>query len=342
VWRAETIALASTLLVYGIAILVFTPDYLTVTVPLARATYWAYEKTKWASLWSSWTTGAAPVVVALVLLAISRSLPKGAIALLCAFAGFSFSYWAQRKGFSYHLYPVLASAYVLLAYSVVHACRSILAGAYQVRPAVRAVAAVALAGFAANQLQSAYWMTTSWLRTYDVHAARSIGEFRQRLIAKIDELVPPGGYVYAFSTHPFPGFPTLSYTRARAAGAFGVHFAIPAASRLDEITEPAMRERVRHAIAVQRAYVFEEFKRYRPAVVLVNAAFPALGLTRGRFDFIGFYCEDPRFAALWRDYREVERIESVRVFVRRAPDEARGSGECTPKHKHAAQHEKDG
>jgi hypothetical protein len=318
-WRAETLALGATLLVYGLAIVVFTPDYLIVTLPLARATYWAYEATSWARLWQTWSASLQIVVISGVLLAISRSLPKSARVLLCAYAGFSFSFWLQRKGFTYHLYPALATAYVLLAFSTVHACRAILSGKYSARPFVRVVATCALAAFAANQLQTAYWTTLSWHHAYDMHAPLSTGDFRKRLIEKIDELAPPGSYVYAFSTHPFPAFPTLSYTRAQAASALVVHLAAPAVQRLDEISDPVLRKRVLDAIAVQRDYVVEEFKRYRPAVVLVNTAYPALGLTRGRFDYVRFYAEDPRFAALWRDYREIERIEALRVFVREVP-----------------------
>jgi len=316
VWRPETVALGATLSAYVLAIVLFTPDYLTVTLPLARAAYWAYEQANIMAVWQPWRHSLTPVVLACVLFALTRSFPPYAWALLCAFSGFSVNYWLQRKGFVYHLYPVTASALLLLVYAGVHTARAIATGSYKARPLIKVMAGFVVFLFALSRLTDWIWTTRAWLHVYDTESG-VVGVYRQSLIEKLNRLAPEGSYIYSISTHPFPAFPTMSYTRAEYGCGFVAQFVVPAIAKIWMIQDPAKLSEVKRAAALQREYVVRELEQYRPAVVLVNAALPRLGLGMQPFDDIGFYMTDPRFASLWSEYEEIEQMESIRIFVRR-------------------------
>src|SRR5262245_9562582 len=122
-WRAETLALAAMLVIYLLAVVLFAREYLTDVIPMVIATYWAYDGT--GAPWFYWRAAIAPWLVGVVFLAVARRVPAPARALTAAVAGFSLSFWAQRKGFAYHAYPVLASAFTLFAYAAAPAAGTI-------------------------------------------------------------------------------------------------------------------------------------------------------------------------------------------------------------------------
>jgi hypothetical protein len=152
-----------------------------------------------------------------------------------------------------------------------------------------------------------------WLAAYDT-VNGEIGQTRRMLVAAVNQYAPRGSYVYAFSSHPYPAFPTMSYTQAEWGSAFPAQFAIPAyvRRRRPATVDPAAVER---AMTLQRQYVLDEFQRYQPRVVLVETRQFRLGM-RGPFDDIAFYSQEPAFARIWRGYREAGMVGSVRIYVR--------------------------
>ena len=154
-----------------------------------------------------------------------------------------------------------------------------------------------------------------WYATYNV-AWGSIGQFRQMIIDTVNHLAPTGQtYFYALSTHPFPGFPTASYTAAEWSGSAICQSIIPAYARLDEVTDPTLRDRVLSAAEFQRSTVVEDFGRRPPSVVFVERAHSRLGMQGRQFDDIAFYLKDSRFKRIWNNYQEYPPIGSLRVFV---------------------------
>lgn len=110
--RPETLAVAAGALLYGVAVLVFAPDFLTRAVPMVRTAYHGFETSwdmmlirPWVVIWVSilaffLTYGGAfgktakPLVSTLLILAI----------------GFAVAYFLQRKGWLYHSVPVTGAA----------------------------------------------------------------------------------------------------------------------------------------------------------------------------------------------------------------------------------------
>lgn len=312
--RPETVTLAGTLVAYLLAILLFASEYITDVIPMGRATYWAYDGT--GAPWYYWRAAALPVVVALVFLVVARRFPPPARALTAAFAGFSLAYWAQGKGFSYHAYPALAFAFTMFAYAIPQAARVL-------RDLKLPVASWIKIGMAACVVAFAMHCTRVWSKPvvawYDKYEAGSgeVGAFRTDLIARINAAVPRGGYVYAFSSHPFPAFPTISYTDAEWGSPLAGQFAVPALLARKRLDDPAQLAALDAAVNAQREQVLADFQRHAPALVLIETRYDRLGMRGRRFDDVAFYSQDPRFAAIWRHYAEVEPIGTLRVFVRR-------------------------
>jgi hypothetical protein len=318
VWRAETVSLAATLLVYLLAVIVFAPGYIVDVVPMGVATYWAYDGSLPA--WIHWRTPATAALLALAFLAVARRCPAHAVALGAAFAGFSFSHWAQGKGFAYHAYPAMACAVTLLSYATVLAARALATVRWPIGGWLKVVMAACAVLVALNFARIWYRPVSDWAILYDMHEG-VIGDYRSRLIARINATVPRGARVYAFSTHPFPAFPTMSYTAAEWGSPMVDQFVIPAWLKRDQVQDPARKAAIGRAVRAQREQVLRDFERRPPAMVLVTTGPGRLGMVDRDFDDLAFYTADPRFAALWKRYEETERFESMRVFVQRHPAE---------------------
>jgi hypothetical protein len=315
VFRTETVAMGCVLIAYVLVVVLFAQDYLKHTVPVATATYWAFAVPfKW--IWATWSDLSPSLWVALGMLLLSRPLSPYAWTLLAAFVGFAVNFWAQGRGFYYHAYPLISVAGVLLAYAGVRAARQLLSGRFPARRPLLVASACTTSLLVMWFFHGYAGDARGWLKTYDTEIGR-IGIFRQQLVRRVDQLAPPGSYFYAISPYPDPGFPTASYTRTRWVGAFCCHITAPAYARRDLIDDSEKIASINRAVTLHRAYVLDHFQRYQPRVVLVNTEFPRRRV-RGRivtFDLLEFMREDPGFAAIWRDYRELPRMNSVRLFI---------------------------
>jgi hypothetical protein len=309
--RPETLALGLGLVAYVALVAALAPDYLRVSLPLARATYWAYDES--LSPWVYGKPALEPALYGLLLCALTLTLTRHARVLLAAIVGFGVSHWAQGKGFAYHAFPALATATVFFAYAVARMLHLMQARARTARPALRLALVACLALLVAERGWTWSLPARQWLAAYDT-ADGYVGQMHRALVDVVNRYAPRGSYVYAFSSHPFPAFPTMSYAQAEWGSAFPAQFAIPAYVRRHKPpgVELAAIER---AVDLQRRYVLDEFRRYRPRVVLVQSWRGRLGM-RGPFDDVAFYSEDPQFALIWRSYREAGLVDSVTIYVR--------------------------
>lgn len=99
---------ASLALLYGVAVVVFYPEFIRDWVPIITAVYVAQK----ASIVDLLTLGAIPFWFGglLVIVAMKRAeaFAPPFVLLLAASAGFLASFFAQQKGLPYHSYPMLA------------------------------------------------------------------------------------------------------------------------------------------------------------------------------------------------------------------------------------------
>ena len=320
--RPETLALGATIGAYLIAVLVVASDYLTGAIPLIRAVYWAYENATLAQMLSGTDGVLEMVAISAVLLLLARRFGSYTQVLVVALLGFTFSYWVQKKGFAYHAYPMIAAAFVLLAYSVVCATRRLLANEMTAPLRISLPLFLVLLFVVYHPVSQRLSSVNKWFGSYRMDSGVQ-GLARQALIDRVNALAGEGDYVYAFSTHPYPAFPTLNYVRAEWASSMPCQFILPAHAKRKGITEQQRLRQVDAAVVRLRETVAAEFLRYRPRVVLVNTSFRRLGLGYSKFDDVAFYSEDPRFSDLWRHYelvRGVDGLPNIKIFVR-SPEE---------------------
>lgn len=313
--REETLALAGFLVAYAVAIVVLTPDYLTVSVPLAMAVYWAYGRVTPATMWPNLSDALEPLFGVALILAVGWSVPAYARVMLAAMAGYACNYWLQRKGFNYHLYPVIAMSIVLIVYVCVAGCRAVLTR-QQPRKWIRWAVVPVIVLFGLTQLSDYTWQGLIWFERFNMETG-AVGQPRQALIERLREVVGSGGKrVYAFSTHPYPAFPTLNYVPAESASTLVCQYAFSAHIKRDWPRYAPRRADIDRGVELQRQLVLREFLQQPPDIVLINTLTPRSSRKSGPFDFVGFFSSDPRFAALWREYRELEPVNEIRIFVR--------------------------
>lgn len=320
-FRAETLTMAATVAAYLAAILMFARDYLDYALPLIRAVYWAYDDSGYL-IRGRFREAIMPAVYAGAIALATFSFSRVHALLLAWIAGFSASYWLQGKGFPYHAYPILGMGCMLLAYAAIHALRAVWRSARITRTGLRLVIMAAVLLIAGPALQAPFAQAMQWYRS----AERETGEWGRLRNAVIERLrslgVGPDDYLYAFSTHPHPGFPTVNYLNTQWSGRTVTQFAVPALVRRNEIKDTQMLAAIDRAVALQVAIVVEDLERHPPTYVMVEQRQRRLGLGFRRFDDLAFYGRNPAFAELWKCYVEIEPVDQIRLFRRRSDCDA--------------------
>jgi hypothetical protein len=315
VLRAENVAIATTLALYVASILLLMPDYVRDAFPLAQATYWAFESPSLQHVLVKLGPAAKVAALALFVSLLTRSWSRLATVSLAAGVGFLASYVVQAKGFVYHQYPVLFCATLLAASILAQGAAATATRASRLGPVGPVVAVMVLL----LGLLPVKWIhdeTLSWYAAFNTNWGR-VGLYRLAVVEAVNHYASrPGSHFYALSTHPFPGFPTGSYTRAEWSGSACCQLAVPAIARIREVTNPELRQRIHEATSIQVEMVVDDLMRTNPEVVLVERGRSRLGLGARPFDDVAFYMRDPRFQAIWKHYRETVRIGSISLFVR--------------------------
>lgn len=313
--RPEGLALAATFAAAALFMIIVTPDYLWRTVPLVRTFYWAYDAPSFSTVVERYQVVAQPAAFAVLIALMTRTWTTHHSVVILAGLGFSASYLVQAKGFVYHAYPVLVCATVLLSISIVHASAKI---KRQWGGSVLQIAlAAALACLAFYPIKNVHDTTAKWYFQHNLEWGPT-GQLRQAVIDIVTRYAPSeDDHFFAFSTHPFPGFPTASYTEADWSGRAPMQFMVPAYARRSEVIDADLRKEIEKAAELQRRIVVEDMTQRPPAVVFVERSSARLGLYGLHFDDIQFYLEDRQFAALWSQYAELPPIGPLRVFVKR-------------------------
>lgn len=324
IFRVESLAIGITILAYALLIVFLVPQYLSFTIPLMRAIYWAFDSTNYPVLVSRYRAVAEPFAYGAVIALLARCWTRQHSVMLLAGVGYSFSYFIQAKGFVYHAFPVLTCAIVFLGISVasglsrVHSERQSLA-----RPLLLSLIAGMIV-LTLPPIRRTFSLTADWYVQYNTTWGDT-GRFRDAVIALVDRYAPtPDSYFFAFSMHLFPGFPTASYTKAEWSSRSATQGLLAAYARRDELTDPALIKRVLQAAELQRRMIIEEFEVNRPSIVLLERSRVRFGMNGRQFDDLAFYMEDPRFAPIWSQYEELQPLGPLRVFVLRGRSPSRG------------------
>src|SRR5260370_11882110 len=109
VFAPENWIAAGLVVVYGVCILVFYPEYFTIIYPLVRDVYLLLKAPTLALFVTSATAlWVGAVMIVLALQNRQRKLDAASFVLLAASFGFAIAFFVQRKGWYYQAYPMVA------------------------------------------------------------------------------------------------------------------------------------------------------------------------------------------------------------------------------------------
>lgn len=300
-FRAETLSLGAATAAYALSILVFTPEYVELVVPLAGSLYGAYEAGPVAVLLRLETVLLPVAAVAIVAMRRRLGAPRFHQVFLIAGTAFFAFYIAQMKGWQYQLFPVTAMlllcAGALLAGAAACAPRETIRSALFWRAAiVPGLLALILAIELGARGNYSNAMTSAMLPLVRANAAR--------------------GGLAVFSMNLSWGFPLATYADADWPSRFPTLWPVAGVlrGRADPRRDAAEVDRLERYVTDA---VVEDMTRRPPAVVLVDVR-PDKHYTGGRpLDYLAFFGRDPRFQRLWRDYERVEAWPQFHVYLRR-------------------------
>jgi len=318
--RGESLALGVTVLVYVVTIGALIPDYLASTIQLGRSFYWAFDATDSSIVVERYRDVMQPALYGAVLAILTRSWTSQHTVILLTGAGYTASYFVQFKGYVYHAYPLLACAVIFFGICLATSLARTWTQWHETRRPLLFAAFAAALLLAIPPIKHVHDGVTRWYFQYNI-AWGPAGRFRQAIIDSVNRFAPNRGtYFFALSTHPFPGFPTASYTAAEWSGRSICQSIIPAYARRDEVSDRTLMNELIRAADFQRRIVIEDFERRPPSIVFVERSRARLGMNGRQFDDLSFYSEDPRFQRIWRDYEEHPPMGPLRVFIRRVDD----------------------
>jgi hypothetical protein len=315
--RVESLVFGLTVLAYVVAAVLLIPDYLKFTIGLTRSAYWAYDSANFPVILERYIHVAKPALYGALIALVTRTWSQQHTVMLLAGLGYSASYFVQSKGFVYQAYPVLVCSVIFLGICIGRGLPRAWTEWQGSKNFPRLAVLSVVVLLAVPPIKQAHDDVVRWYFTYNI-AYGPVGQFRQAVIEVVNHFAPTRqSYFFAFTTHPFPGFPTASYTIAEYSGRSIVQQFIPAYARLDEVTDAVVRQRVVRTAEYQRRVVVEDFERRPPSIVFAERSPARLGMNGRQFDDIAFYLTDPRFQRIWKNYEEYPPMGPLRVFVLR-------------------------
>jgi hypothetical protein len=294
--RPETLVLAGMVGLYFLVILYFTPDYLTIIVPLALALYGRGYDVSLPEVLARPESILLPTVVWMHLVCRRRQLvPEIGDIFIIASICFFVIYVVQMKGWPYQIYPLDATLFMAVSSSLL--------GSFPLHEPVRRIrvltAAIGLLFVA---------MTASAVADQYKNSIRT-NRFMTDAAPFVRGL-PPGSYIYVFSAAVSDGFPLVNYDRLGWSSRFDTFWWLPGLISLP--SPPAVVERF------LRDAVVEDLKKNRPALIFVDVAPKRYRFEDRDFDYLRFFSVDPRFRAILADYAEAAVVDNVLVLRRRS------------------------
>ncbi len=316
--RPEMVSAVLAVAGYGAAILLFAPQYL----PFARVAHAVYGGFDASWLYLLRLREVRLWLVCLVALAAIR-LPAPSRRLcavvFAAETGFLLAALVQMKGWTYHLYPARALAFLFLllfALSVLEALPQLVNA---VRGGMRTVAfgaALVLAGWSAQY-------------------AREASASHADLVASLDQLMTreaPGGRLAQLSTRTiiWPSFPVVVQQRLGWSLTHNSLWFLPGLYKDERASSGgAVSLRTPDAMPpIERQFFYRivsDLCAAPPDVLLVESAREPDPGGQGVFDLDAYYGQDERYRVLLGAYQRRDPLGQFEVFKRVAPASCRGT-----------------
>jgi hypothetical protein len=217
----------------------------------------------------------------------------------------------QIKGFPYQFYPAMAVAILFLGGLVV----ATPPGRHPpIVGMIRGVLVVLIVSIAVlRSVESLAW------RGNPGKSDTSFG----RMIRAVNEHAA-GGSVFVFSPAVAAGFPMVNYGGVGWASRHPALLFLPGCyprAPNDGPTVPFHKlEKMGDSEQFLFKSVLEKLLTDQPTLLFVDESGTPLAFEGRRFDYLGYYAQDPRFARFFRDYEPAGQVDQFRLYHKKVGD----------------------
>ncbi|HVT51461.1 MAG TPA: hypothetical protein VHE77_07835 [Dongiaceae bacterium] len=302
-FRTETWTILVLTTGYAEALPFVAPDFVKTVVPYVEKYYWAGNRP--FLLLAMRVSPFCAIWLANFYMYLRGERGVLNLATLAASAGFLISYFVQQKGYEYHVFPFEALVSAGAALSLIPAGPPLVGRALH----LVTLGAAFILGFVALE---------QWYDRENVFFGQRASE-TQSLIGLIDSKASGGSFL-ALTAHPYPGFPLALYVNAIWASRTELSDYLIAVARLRAGGTNPGSATLAETEASAWAALKHDLDTYHPNIILVSDPPPTdPTVLNYRFDILDFYLEDPEIRAAWKDYVELPRLATVRVFQKVGP-----------------------
>lgn len=263
------------------------PEYFTITYPLVRDTYLSWSMPVSVFMLNSATLIWAVAVIAILFAYRKTRLDAAALVILLASLGFAISFFLQRRGWSYHSFPMVAVSLLGLGYLTF--------GGAGIRTGARRFDAVGMSVMAATFVLGVLWFDA---RVY---------------VGPIEAVVAPlksNPRILVLSGEAAIGHPLVRTLHgvwvSREENLWVREFV--RLTREHNTIDPPTDAKLNSYLALERSWLIEDFKRLPPDIVLVD------NLRDGWGDWAR---ADPELTRLLKPYSLVRTIEGIDILQRK-------------------------
>ncbi|MET4386559.1 hypothetical protein ABIB73_002304 [Bradyrhizobium sp. F1.4.3] len=257
------------------------PGYFAITYPLVRDTYLSWSMPAAVFMFNSATLIWAIAVTAIFFAYRKTRLDSAVLVILLASLGFAISFFLQRRGWSYHSYPMVAVSLLGLGYLTFAADRP-------------RIGTVGLSAMAATFVLGIQWFDT----------AVYVGPIEQAVAP-----LKPNPRILVLSGEAAIGHPlvrTLHGTWVSRQENLWIREFVRL-TREHNVIDPPTDARLNGYLALERSWLIEDFKKLPPDIVLVD------NLRDGWGDWAH---ADPELTRLLRSYALVRTVEGIDILRR--------------------------
>lgn len=298
-FRLETCVILNVLILYLVAVKVFTPTYFSVILPYAFQFYWHYAQQTMDTLLFN-TFGLILFAALLVgninyLLDFQKNL---FLILIIATLGCTLTYLLAGQAWFYHVIPLYSYSIMILALSFVIS--------FQMLTKVnnkKLIGSICLISTIAGLAAGIDILIIDTVARIYAEADLNLPINKMIVYVKANT---PNKKLYAFTMHPAQNATVPYYAGVKSVSRFGNFWMLPTIF----IKSNTM------AANLIRKDVIEDFNRYHPDLVIVGIAPHKAYFGINSFNYLDFFNKDANFRSIWKQYRYTTTIGKYAFYKR--------------------------
>ena len=324
-WRIRSVLRLETCIVilmqctYLLLVMLAAPEYFSTVVPLALATYAAYDADPLTLIHSRRVLGLFLLGCAAVFVPFwqrPRSDRSLTYVLGGALLGFLASYLLQKKGWSYHLVPALLFGAATSVALLDESWRQRVFGTTSTRPHGLRPIVTTISGLT---LLLALWCLVAVAR-FAPDTVSIIRDGQPVLVRQLADFVrerASGKAVFFMSTSVWPAFPVVNLSSADWPYRFNCLWPLPGFHSNEPPGEFELREPAERAFL---GMVVSDLTKRPPRILIVAPTIGNQAMEDKSIDFLEYFSESEAFRVLMADYRRTATFQGWKVFERTKND----------------------